>query len=507
MTTSTIRFILDNQFIEISGCDPTRSVLQYLREDLHRCGTKEGCAEGDCGACTVVIGEAVNGRLQLRSINACLLLLPMLHGKLLLTVESLQAGLPDLHPVQQAMVDCHGSQCGFCTPGFVMSLFALYKTQKYPQRDQINNALSGNLCRCTGYRPIIEAAEKMHDLPAGEGPAWLYWENDDNPQVEALLDQLEQIKPREMLEIVHQDICLFAPVNVAELNRLKQQYPDATLVAGNTDVGLWINKQLRTLPIIIYLGLLDELNTIDVTDDSIYIGAGVNLTDAFEALTDYFPALRDLYRQFASLPIRNAGTLGGNVANGSPIGDSMPALLALDAELQLNGPRGQRQLPLQEFYLGYQQKAMDTDEWIEGLIIPRLASTDGESDHGFYLASYKVSKRFDQDISAVCAAFALQLGPDGRIEQVKIAFGGMAAIPMRAGKTEQVLQDDSWNDSSLDKACQALSDDFSPLSDLRASASYRIKLAQNLLRRFYHETSANRQTFPTQLLQLAEVSA
>ncbi|MDJ0833553.1 MAG: xanthine dehydrogenase small subunit [Gammaproteobacteria bacterium] len=498
-TSSTVRFILDGQIVELEDFDPTRSLLQYLREDLHRCGTKEGCAEGDCGACTVVIGEAVDNRLQLRSINACLLLLPMLHGKLLITVESLQAGLSELHPVQQAMVDCHASQCGFCTPGFVMSLFALYKNQQHPDRDQINDNLSGNLCRCTGYRPIIEAAERMYQLPAGEGPAWLYREQQATAE-QGLLEQLQRIKPEHSLAIDHAGTRFFAPTTIAELAELKQQYPEATLLAGNTDVGLWMYKQLRQLPVIIYLGLLQALHGIDDSGSEIRIGAMVSLSDAFASMADYFPALGDLIRQFASLPIRNAGTLGGNVANGSPIGDSMPALLTLDTRVLLNGAGGQRELALEDFYLGYQQQDMATDEWVEALLIPKPADD-------MLLAGYKVSKRFDQDISAVCASFGLLLDSDQRINHVRIAYGGMAAIPMRSHQAEQVLLGKPWDEQSLELACGAIADDFTPLSDLRASSAYRMQLAQNLMRRFYLETAADMQDQPLKLLDLAEVSA
>ncbi len=498
-SSATVRFMLDDRIIELNDCDPTRSVLQYLREDLHRCGTKEGCAEGDCGACTVVIGEVVENELQLRSINACLLLLPMLHGKLLITVESLQGGKPELHPVQRAMVECHGSQCGFCTPGFVMSLFVLYKNQSKPDRNQINDNLSGNLCRCTGYRPIIEAAKLMYQLPAGQGPAWLY----RNPQVRAeqvLIDQLQQIKPKQSLAIEYDGKRFFAPTTSEELAQLKHQFPEATLMAGNTDVGLWINKQLRQLPVIIYLGLLKDLYDIDDRGSNIRIGAMVSLSDAFALLSDYFPAFCDLIRQFASLPIRNAGTLGGNVANGSPIGDSMPALLALDARVQLHGADGRRELPLEDFYLGYQQQDLAAGEWVEALVIPKSAKD-------IQLAGYKVSKRFDQDISAVCASFALQLDNKLHIKRIRIAYGGMAAIPRRSKQAEQVMLGKPWNEQTLALACQAIADDFTPLSDLRASSAYRIRVAQNLLRRFYLQTTVEMQGQPLKLLDLMEVSA
>jgi len=495
---SVIRFILDGSVVSISNIDPSLTLLQYLRETLYRSGTKEGCAEGDCGACTVVIGEIVDGRIRLHSINACIQFVAMLHGKLLFTVESLQTA--ELHPVQQAMVDCHGSQCGFCTSGFVMSLFALFKTTARPDRSQINDALSGNLCRCTGYRPIIEAAAQMFEIERPDN--WLTQAAQEHVSPideyeSGLINLLESIRPEKILYLQHSGKQFFAPLAVDEFAQLIEQKPGATIVAGNTDVGLWVNKQLRVLPEVISLSQVNELKKIEVTDSEIIIGAGVSLSDAFTELVRHYPELNDLFRRFASMSIRNAGTLVGNVANGSPIGDSMPILIALNSELNLRKGKSQRKIALDQFYLGYQQKDCQPGEFIESIRIPL-------NNNHYQLASYKVSKRFDQDISAVCSAFVIGLDENGIIDHLRIAYGGMAATPVRAKNTEQVLLGKQWSEASVEIARQKLNEDFSPLSDVRASSAYRLKVAQNLITRFFLESQSEHSD---QVIDLAGVSS
>ncbi len=498
---TAVRFVLDGVVISATGLSPTTTVLQYLREKAYRPGTKEGCAEGDCGACTVVLGELFDGRIKLRSVNACIQLLPMLHGKALFTVESLKS-LKDgsLHPVQQAMVDNHASQCGFCTPGFVMSLFALFKTNAAPDRAQINDALSGNLCRCTGYRPIIQAAEQMASLADSDN--WMASPATDQspiePEEQALVELLRNIQSPETLHIQHDGMQYYAPATVNALADLYLQYPHATLVAGNTDVGLWINKQLRKLPLMISLAGVEELKTIRIDQDAISISAGVNVTDAFAAIQQHFPALKDLFRRFASMPVRNAATLVGNIANGSPIGDSMPILIALQSEIQLRQGSNERVLALQDFYLGYQQKDLRAGEFVQALRIPL-------NQQQYQMASYKVSKRFDQDISSVCAAFVLGLDDAGKVAHIRIAFGGMAAIPARATQCEAALLGQIWDQSTIDLARARLAEDFSPLSDMRASADYRQRVAQNLLQRFYQQTLNEGTEIPLQLTDLQQV--
>ncbi len=483
---NTIRFILDGELVEIEHFDPTRTVLQYLREDLGRVGSKEGCAEGDCGACTVVIGEAVDQRIRFRAVNACIQFLPTLDGKMLFTVESLRSADGQLHPVQQSMVDYHGSQCGFCTPGFIMSMFALYKNDSDPSRETIDDALSGNLCRCTGYRTIIEATRHMRDYPVSpEADPIIYaaagkTAGKTSAEEQKMLERLAHLRRKQGLQLKQADASYFAPASISELANYYLQNPEACILAGGTDVGLWVTKQLRELPAVIYLGNVAELNRISKTDTNIEIGAAVSLTDAFDNLSAGYPEFAEMFRRFSSVPVRNAGTLVGNIANGSPIGDSMPALISIGARIKLRRGSESREMDLEDLYIDYQKNAMQSGEFVESVIIPNR-------DDSMQVRCYKLCKRFDQDISAVCAAFALRL--DGNtVASIDIVLGGMAAIPKRAAQAEAVLNGDTWDEASVQKAMKALAQDFSPLTDMRASAAYRQQGAANLLYRFYLET-------------------
>lgn len=481
----TVRFLLDGEAVEVRDASPTRTVLEFLREDLRRAGTKEGCAEGDCGACTVVVADTgADGGLRVRAVNSCIQFLPTLDGKELITVESLRGADGSLHPVQQAMVDCHGSQCGFCTPGFVMSLFALYKNHASPARREIDDALAGNLCRCTGYKPIVKAAQEMYRLAESRGkPAgWLAApfgrETEDEAEHAALL---RSVGRGGSLRLLRGDSRYFAPRDADELAAILDEHPDATLLAGGTDVGLWVTKQLRDLPTVVYTGNVAELKRLEVSDTHLEVGAAVNLTDAMPAIVNLYPHLEELLLRFASPPIRNAATLGGNVANGSPIGDTMPALLALDATLVLQRAGASRELLLADFYVGYRKTALEPGEFLERVRIP-LPADDSE------LRSYKVSKRFDQDIAAVCGAWRLEL--DGtRIADARVAYGGMAEIPKRAANCEQALVGAEWSEQTARKAMAALDSDYRPISDMRASSAYRQLVARNLLYRFWLDTS------------------
>ena len=468
MPADSIRFVLDGEVIELRDVDPTRTVLQFLREDLRRTGSKEGCAEGDCGACTVVLAELHDDGVQLRSVNSCIQFLATLHGKELITVESLQGSAGELHPVQRAMLQEHGSQCGFCTPGFVMSLYALYESNKSPSRRDIDDALAGNLCRCTGYRPIIAAARSMYSQP--QNGAQIV-----HPEL------LDDVRRDDAYELRQGDRAFYSPVTAAQFAALLQQHPEATVLAGGTDVGLWVTKQHREFDTVVYTGRVAELCKITTTATHLEIGAAVSLTDAAPLITQQYPGLAELFARFASPPVRNAATLGGNIANGSPIGDSMPALMALDTSLILTSASGQRQVSLQDFYHDYQVNDLAVGEFIETICIP-LPEPD------VIVRSYKWSKRFDQDISAVCTAYRLQL-QDGKVASLRIACGGMAAVIKRAQYCEAAITGQPWTQQTIDQGIAALQRDFTPISDMRSSAEARATVCGNLLQRFFLEVS------------------
>ena len=467
-----VRFLLDGKVVSVSGLPPTTTVLEYLRDVAGRTGTKEGCAEGDCGACTVVLGElAADGqRIDYRAINSCIRFLPTIDGKELVTVESLQDADGQLHPVQRAMVDCHGSQCGFCTPGFVMSLFALYLERESPTRAEVLAALSGNLCRCTGYRPIIDAGCRMSEYP--EPARWSRNEAQAAGRA-AQLRALRRTAPDRALRFPG----FQAPGSLDALASVLEAAPDALLLAGGTDIGLLATKQLRDLPALVYLGDVPELQQIRSSDAGLWIGAGVPLSAAWLALVELYPGLAEQAGRFASPPVCNSGTLCGNIANGSPIGDSMPALIALGAELELRHGARHRRIPLERLYLGYQKKDLAPGEFIVSVLVP-------PPKPGRLFASYKLAKRIDQDISAVCAAFAVDV-THGRVASARLAYGGMAAIPARAPNAERALLGQPWSEATIDSAIAALATDYTPLTDLRASGSYRLRAAGSMLRRFY----------------------
>jgi xanthine dehydrogenase small subunit len=498
-----VRFALDGDIVTLDDVDPTRTVLQYLREDLGRTGTKEGCAEGDCGACTVVVGELKNGSVRFRAINSCIQFVPTLDGKELITVESLRSDNGALHPVQQALVDCHGSQCGFCTPGFVMSLFALYKSADRPSRRDINDALAGNLCRCTGYRPIVDAGCRMYEYGDTAGTKHEHWMNcsfsspaDGEPSASEreMIERLRAIQRRGTLFLARGNRTYFAPSSLADLAALREAHPEARVLAGGTDVGLWVTKQQRELSTVIYIGNVTELQRIKATPDALNVGAAVSLTDAFAALVAHYPKLDEVCRRFASPPIRNAGTLGGNIANGSPIGDAMPALMALGATLTLRRGAHTRDLPLDAFYVAYQKTALEPGEFLERVNIPlRDADT--------IVRSYKISKRFDQDISAVCAGYCLHVSA-GVVRDARIAYGGVAATPKRAPHCERALIGKPWTDETVRAAMSVLDRDYTPLTDMRASAGYRRSITKNLLWRLFIETTNPR--VATNVFELAE---
>jgi xanthine dehydrogenase small subunit len=498
--TEPIRFYHRNAIREIQDAPVTRTVLQYLREDAHCTGTKEGCAEGDCGACTVVVGERnAAGGVDFKAVNACIQFLPTLDGRALYTVEDLRQPDGSLHPVQQAMVDCHGSQCGFCTPGFIMSMWALYEKHGHehscanrtvPSREAISNALTGNLCRCTGYRPIVDAAERMFDAPAPQAPV----------NVKALADKLATLERRDTFRYEHAGQRFAAPRTVAALAQIKEEEPAARILAGSTDIGLWVTKQMRELDNLVYVGQIAELRKLETNADWIEIGAGISVEKAYAEIAKQYPELTEMWQRFASLPIRNAGTLGGNIANGSPIGDSMPGLIALGARVIVRGGDIERELPLEDLYLAYQKKDMAEHEFVVGLKVPTRVGARAN----LRFRTYKLSKRFDSDISAVCAAFSFIADGDV-IREPRIAFGGMAATPKRALNAEAVLRDADWHEATAQAAMLALGNDYAPLSDMRATSDYRLEAAKNTLYRFWLETRTQ-QPLPKSALDVRAVA-
>jgi len=476
-----LRFFHRGAVVALQGLPATTTVLGWLREQARCTGTKEGCNEGDCGACTVLVGELqADGRVGFKPINSCLQFLPTLDGKALVTVEDLGGS----HPAQQALVACHGSQCGFCTPGFVMSLAGCAERHAAagtrPTRQQIADDLSGNLCRCTGYRPILDAGEQMAGLP----PQPLA-----SPAMVAALQALRADPP-----LVYQPPgapAFHAPRTLDDLAMLRATRPEARLLAGNTDVGLWVNKQFRDLGEIVFLGEVAALKAITEADGWLQIGAGAPLQAAWAALAAHWPAAADMGRRFASLPIREAGTMGGNIANGSPIGDSAPVLIALGAEIVLRRGPASRTLALQDFYLGYMDNALQPGEFVQALRVP-LPQAD-ES-----LRIYKLSKRHDCDISGLAAGLWLKRDGD-RITDARFAFGGLAGIVRRAAGAEAAVRGQPWTRTTVMAAMAALDQDFQPLDDLRASASYRQRAARNLLQRLWLETRPDAPLAPAQV--------
>lgn len=482
-SAQTLRFVRRGQPVAVGNVAPERTLLEVLREDLHLTATKEGCGEGDCGACTVVLGEAVDGRLRYRAVNSCIRLAHSVDGMAVFTAEdisapTLKAGAsPDLHPCQEAMVQCHGSQCGFCTPGFVMSLFGMYQNSqggKSITREQAQVDLSGNLCRCTGYRPILDAAQQMGHLPLPAGCG---------VNEAATLAALKALKPRQ-----NGDESYLRPTNLAALLQQRAKFPKAQVVAGCTDVGLWVTKMHRRFERVLDVTAARELQRVETYPHHIAIGAAVSLTDAFAALVAERPQLLTFSQRFAGLPVRNAGTLGGNVANGSPIGDTMPLLIALGASVVLmrwkktaaGGEIAHRELRLEDLYTGYRTNVMRADELLCWIKVPRPEAKE-------LMRVYKISKRFDDDISAVCLAIQMTLD-GGVVQQVSIGAGGVAATPARARQTEAALRGQPWNADTVMAAAAALRAEFQPISDMRASAAYRQTVLGNLLRRFWLES-------------------
>ncbi len=442
-----ISFLLNGESVTVRDASPTATLLDWLRETRGLTGTKEGCNEGDCGACTVMVTDEAGPR----ALNACILFLPQLHGRAIRTVEGISAPDGTMHPVQQAMVDHHGSQCGFCTPGFVVSMAVGHATG----RDDHDDVLAGNLCRCTGYAPIIRAAEAAAENPV---PKWVM---DTAPGADPISDE-----------------DCFLPTTSDALAKWYLDHPDATLIAGATDVGLWVTKQLRDLAPVAFLGGIDDLKGIDRNGDTIRIGAGATMAALMPILRDCHPSYAEMVRRYGSEQVRQAATIGGNIANGSPIGDNPPALIALGATLHLRKGDTRRDLPIGDFFIDYGKQDREPGEFVEAVTIPANAPD---------LRCYKLSKRFDQDISAVCGCFNITV-TDGTVTAAAIAFGGMAGIPKRATHVEAALLNQPWTQATINAAAAEFLKDYTPLTDMRASAGYRQTTAQNMLHRYFAET-------------------
>ncbi|UUO22099.1 xanthine dehydrogenase small subunit [Colwellia sp. M166] len=471
MSLSAVRFLLNNDVVVIENIDPNLTVLQYLRDERFKSGTKEGCASGDCGACTVVLAELSkdNQALNYKSINACISFVGSLHGKQLITVEDLKQGAK-LHHVQQAMVDNHGSQCGFCTPGFVMSSFALHKQNSTPDRAQVLEALAGNLCRCTGYRSIIDAALTSSEHAEADSFALHYQQT---------LQQLIDFKSLPSAQLSNSQHHYFAPKTIAELADKLLASPNATLVAGGTDLALSVTQNLATIDDLVYLGDVAELHRLEANDNEFIIGSAVPYSEFTSMLDNEYHELGEMIERIGSRQIRNNGTLGGNIGNASPIGDMPPALIALGAEISLQRGDVERRIALEDFFISYKKTVLKDAEFIKHIYIPKAKESQ-------MFKLYKVSKRIDDDISAVLAAFFLEI-KDNIITEVRIAFGGMAGIPIRAKQCEAALLNNQLSSDSIAAAQSALAQDFQPMSDVRASDKYRMKVAQNLLQKCYLE--------------------
>jgi len=477
-----IRFVLDNRIIEIdfaksdSGLKPTTTVLNYLRSFFGHKGVKEGCAEGDCGACTVVLGEAVDGKMQYKAVTSCLLFLPMIHGKQLITVENLswsENGKQFLHPVQQALIDNYGSQCGYCTPGIVMAMFALYKNHFNPSREVIADALTGNLCRCTGYQSVLKAAEQA----CNNGGIDHFAKNE--AQTISLLTQINS--GNDLLEIIVAGRKYFKPGNLHQALEIRNNYPEVLIAGGASDIALLQTKKHVALMEILDISSVNELNGFHEDEQSFYFGSGLSIERLKWLSEDRLPALFNMLKVFGSLQIRNMATLGGNVASASPIGDTLPVLVACRASVCLSSLSGNREVKIENFIKGYRTTDIRQDEILTGVIIPRLSQNS-------IIKSYKISKRKDLDISTVSACFSLKLD-NNRISDIVLAYGGVAAFTKRANKTEHFLTGKEWTRQVVEEAMKIVYYEFEPLTDARAGADTRRIMARNLLLKFFSETS------------------
>ncbi|WP_374829283.1 xanthine dehydrogenase small subunit [Paenochrobactrum pullorum] len=470
-----IHFYLNDQLVILDNVAADHTLLDFLRLDRQMRGTKEGCAEGDCGACTVLVGRLLNGELYYESVNACIRFVGSLDGCHVVTVEAVKSPTGGLHIVQQAMVDTHASQCGFCTPGFVMSLYGLWMQETAPSVARIEKALQGNLCRCTGYAAIIRAAESVVLSGDLNGDLLVKHRAD-------MIEKLSGLKDGCRVEVEADGQQIIIPANVDDLAIVLEENPNAVLVAGSTDVGLWVTKFMRPITPAVFIGGLEELCQVSADADHIRLGSGVTYSALYPLIVQHFPQLREFWNRIGGEQVRNMGTIGGNIANGSPIGDTPPALIALQASIILRKNTSRRKVLLENYFIEYGKQDRERSEFVEAIEIPKLSVNS-------HYAVYKITKRMDEDISAVCGGFSVQLDADGRVKNAIFAYGGMAGTPKRAAQAEAAVLGEMWDEAAIEVAIATLPQDFTPLSDWRASADYRLLAAQNLLRRFYLETT------------------
>lgn len=476
---SSLRFILNDRDVEITDISATRTLLDFLRLDQRMVGSKEGCAEGDCGACTVLVGRLRQGELEYEAVNGCIYFVGSLDGAHVVTIEHLSAPEGALHPVQQAMVDFHGSQCGFCTPGIVMSLYGLWMQKPTPTGAEIEQALQGNLCRCTGYSPIVRAAKAISNYgDVAKDPLRV--------ERESIKQRLAALHDGARVEIGAGRNRLIVPANVDDLAEIYIAEPGATLVSGATDVGLWVTKFMRDIGPMIFVGEVPELHHVEEFGGEIKLGAAVSYTAAAGIIGAHFPQLTELWYRIGGAQVRNAGTIGGNIANGSPIGDTPPPLIVLGASVTLRRGSQRREVKLKDYFISYGKQDREPGEFVESVTIPLLPANE-------QLACYKITKRRDEDISALCGAFRIFVNETGDVGMVRIAFGGMAATPKRATAVEEALAGKPWTIETVEAALPAFAVDYQPLTDMRASAEYRLLTAQNLLRRFFAESTGTLQ--------------
>ena len=472
MITNKIQFIYENKLIELENPDPNQTILSFIRDRLKKTGTKEGCAEGGCGACTIVLGELENKKIKYKAINSCISFTPTLHGKQLIVVENLVSQDGSYHPVQEAMAKYHASQCGFCTPGFVMSIFAMSKNKKNNNNDDIKDAISGNLCRCTGYRPIIDAAKNIKKKYSDE-----FYKNSKKT-----INLLKKIHSKSII-IENKNKKYFAPKTINELRTVIQKNPDSDFLSGGTDLSLKVTKDRQEIKKIINLNNIKELNFIKTKNNEIIFGSTTPLIQVEKFILKYYPDFNNILRRYGSVQIRNVGTIGGNIATASPIGDTLPLLLSLNAKIIIQTKKGNKQILLNNFFIKYRKTKLKKGEFIKSIIIPIY------KNHNF--KAYKISKRFDDDISSVCASFNFKI-KDQRIQDVAIAYGGMAEIPKRAKNCENFLKNSKFSEDIFEKAKDLLKRDFNPISDMRASKQYRLEVAENLLIKFFIETKTKK---------------